>query len=252
MAEVAKAEKTLPAKPDYGLDAPLIVRRMFNRGGWTLATGVALYLINRSQYPGPATHLLLVIGGIGVIFLAIGGMMLWSSRVGKLELRDRLLDSLHLTGGEKVLDVGCGRGLLVIGAAKRLKSGKATGVDIWDSKDLSGNSPDAAKQNAKIEGVADRVRIENCDARKLHYPDNSYDVVLSSTVIHNIPDPDERSTAVHEMWRVLKPGGQLLIFDIRHVPDYAQDLRDAGAQDVTVSPAGFLWCFPTKSLLAKK
>jgi SAM-dependent methyltransferase len=252
MAEVAKAEKTLPAKPDYGLDAPLIVRRMFNRGGWTLAVGIALYLINRSQYPGPATHLLLVIGGIGAVFLAIGGMMLWSSRVGKLQLRDRLVDSLHLTGGEKVLDVGCGRGLLVIGAAKRLKTGKATGVDIWDPKDLSGNTPEAAKQNAKIEGVADRVRIENCDARKLHYPDNSYDVVLSSTVIHNIPDPDERSTAVREMWRVLKPGGQLLIFDIRHVPDYAQDLRDAGAPDVTVAPAGFLWCFPTKSLLAKK
>ena len=159
---------------------------------------------------------------------------------------------LNLNGGEKVLDVGCGRGLMLIGAAKRLKSGKATGVDIWDPKDLSENTADAAKQNAKIEGVADRVRIENCDARKLHYQDNSYDVVLSSTVVHNIPEREERSQAVREMWRVLKPGGQLLIFDILHVAQYAQTLREAGAADVTVSPGGFLWCMPTKSLLAKK
>jgi arsenite methyltransferase len=252
MAEVAKAEKTLPAKPDYGLDAPLIVKRMFHRGGWTLALAIVLYVVNRNQYPGPAARLLVVIGGIGVVFLGIGGIMVWSSRVAKLQLRDRLLDSLHFNGSEKVLDVGCGRGLMLIGAAKRLKSGKATGVDIWDPKDLSENTPDAAKQNAKIEGVADRVRIENCDARKLHYPDNTYDVVLSSTVIHNIPDREERAGAVREMWRVLKPGGQLLIFDILHTGKYAQVLRDAGAADVTVSPLGFLWCVPTKSLLAKK
>jgi len=252
MAEVAKAEKTLPSKPDYGLDAPLIVRRMFGRGGWTLGLAILLYVMNRNVSPGPAARILVVVGGIGVIFLAIGGMMVWSSRVTKLQLRDRLLDSISFNGSEKVLDVGCGRGLMLIGAAKRLKSGKATGVDIWDPKDLSDNTPEAVKRNAKIEGVADRVRIENCDARKLHYPDGSYDVVLSSTVIHNIPEPEDRAQAVREMWRVLKPGGQLLIVDILHVPKYAEVLRSAGAADVTVSSAGFLWCFPTKSLLAKK
>ncbi len=57
--------------------------------------------------------------------------MVWSSRVAKLKLRDRLLDSLALKGDEKILDVGCGRGLLLIGAAKRLKTGKATGIDVW-------------------------------------------------------------------------------------------------------------------------
>ena len=60
---------------------------------------------------------------------------------------------------------------MLIGAAKRLKSGKATGIDIWSQQDLSGNSADAVKQNAKIEGVNDRVRIETSDARKLVYPD---------------------------------------------------------------------------------
>ena len=75
--------------------------------------------------------------------------MIWSSKVAKPSLRDRLLDSLELKGDEKVLDVGCGRGLLLIGIAKRLKSGKATGIDVWSHEDLSGNSADATKANAK-------------------------------------------------------------------------------------------------------
>jgi ubiquinone/menaquinone biosynthesis C-methylase UbiE len=167
-------------------------------------------------------------------------------------LRDRLLDSLAIQPDDKVLDVGCGRGLMLIGAAKRLKSGKATGIDVWSMEDLSGNSPDAAKLNVKIEGVGDRVRIENCDARKLPYPENQYDVVMSSLVIHNIPAREERDQAVREMLRVLKPGGRLMIFDILHTGAYAQTLRDAGASDVALSPLGFLWCLPSRSLLVKK
>jgi hypothetical protein len=120
-AATAKAAENLPGKPDYGLDAPVVVKRMFSRGGWTLAVALALYGINRTQYPGPAGRLLAVLGLIGGMFLTVGAIMVWSSRVAKLQLRDRLLDSLGLNGDEKVLDVGCGRGLMLIGAAKRLK-----------------------------------------------------------------------------------------------------------------------------------
>ncbi len=241
-----------PSKPDYGLDAPLVVKRMFSRGAWTLAAGLAVFLINRSEYPGPSLNLLTVLGSIGIVCLGVGGFMVWSSRVAKPGLRDRLIDSLNLNGDEKVLDVGCGRGLMLIGAAKRLKTGKATGIDIWSKEDLSGNSADAAKVNAKLEGVPDRVRIENGDARKLVYPDNNYDVVMSSLAIHNISDAGERDQAIRQMWRVLKPGGRLLIFDILHTSHYAKILRECGAKDVTLSGLEFLWCVPSRSLLARK
>ena len=248
-----------PPKADYGLDAPVTVKRMFTRGAWSLGSGLLLWFINHHDYPGPSNHLLAVLGAIGVVFIGAGAFMMWSSRVAKLGLRDRLLDSLDLKGEEKVLDVGCGRGLLLIGAAKRLKSGKATGIDIWNQEDLSGNSADATKQNAKIEGVSDKVRIETGDARKLVYPDNNYDVVISSLVIHNIPDQHGRDQAIREMWRVLKPGGKLLIFDIFHAAHdifhaahYAKILREAGAQDVTLSGIGWLWCVPSRSLMARK
>ena len=240
------------AKPDYGLDAPLVVKRMFSRGAWTLAAGLAVFFINHNEYPGPSWNLLTVLGLIGIVCLGAGAFMVWSSRVAKPGLRDRLLDSLALNGDEKVLDVGCGRGLMLIGAAKRLKTGKATGIDIWSKEDLSGNSADAAKLNAKLEGVPDRVRIENGDARKLVYPDNNYDVVMSSLAIHNISDVEERDQAIRQMWRVLKPGGRLLIFDIFHTAHYAKVLRECGAKDVTLSGLEFLWCVPSRSLLARK
>src|SRR5215471_1679622 len=101
------------AKVDYGLDAPRIVHSMFSRGGWSFGIGLVLWYMNRIDYPGPAWRLFGVLGTLGLIFLAIGAVMVWSSRVAKPQLRDRLLDAVALKGDEKVLDVGCGRGLLV-------------------------------------------------------------------------------------------------------------------------------------------
>jgi arsenite methyltransferase len=254
MAEAIAAQGA--PEPDYGLDAPVIVRSMFSRGAWSFGIGLLLFLINRGDYPEPAWALFSVLGSIGVAFLAVGAFMMWSSKVAKPKLRDELIDSLALKGDEKVLDVGCGRGLMLIGAAKRLGlgkgGGKATGIDIWSSEDLSGNSADAVKQNAKIEGVSDRVRVETGDARKLVYPDANYDVVVSSLAIHNIPDKDEREQAIREMWRVLKPGGKLLIFDIFRTGEYAEILRENGANDITLSGMKFLWCVPSRVLTARK
>ena len=246
------AAATSHGGPDYGLDAPRVVRSMFGRAAWMLGIAAVLYFINRTEYPGPAARMCGVLALLGLICLAVGWIMMWSSRVAKLRLRDRMLDSLALKGDEKVLDVGCGRGLLAIGAAKRLKSGKVTGIDVWNPMDLSGNTAEAARANVKLEGVADKVRIEDGDARKLVYPEGNFDVVVSSLAIHNIPDHDERSQAVREMYRVLKPGGKLLIYDIFRAGEYAETLRGLGAKDVTLSETMFLWCLPSRIVSARK
>src|ERR1019366_5964177 len=248
MAAVSSSATTV----DYGIDAPLVARGWYGRAGWALATGVAFWFMNRQEYPAPGEHVLAVLALVALVCAGVAWFKIRSSKDGKLRLREQLLDQLALQGDEKVLDVGCGRGLLSIGAAKRLKTGKVTGIDVWDPQELSGNSADAAKENAKAEGVADRVRFESGDARKLVYPENHYDVVVSANALHTLADDRERGQALREMLRVLKPGGRLLVFDTAETGYYAQVLRESGAQDVTLSPWTFLWCRPSRSVSARK
>ncbi len=134
--------------------------------------------------------------GVAIGWLFIAGWMIWDSKVGKLWARDRLLDGLKLRGDELVLDVGCGRGLLLIGAAKRLTTGKAIGVDIWNAEDLSGNRPEATLENTRLEGAAERVEVKDGDTRWLPFADGAFDVIVSKEVLHNIGNATERDTAV--------------------------------------------------------
>src|SRR5262245_24313115 len=111
--------------------APIPANRMFSRGGWTLAFALAVFFVNRAEYPAVSLRVLAVLGIIALGFLAAGFVILWSSRVGGLQIRDQLLDGLALTGDERVLDFGSGTGWMLIGAAKRLKSGRVTGLDLF-------------------------------------------------------------------------------------------------------------------------
>jgi ubiquinone/menaquinone biosynthesis C-methylase UbiE len=158
--------------------------------------------------------------------------MLWTSRVSKVRDRERLLDRIPWTGTERVLDVGCGRGLMLVGAARRLTSGRATGIDIWQAEDLSGNRPEATLENARREGVADRVEVRTADMRKIPFGDGAFDVVVSSQAIHNIYDAAGRAQAIGEIARVLAPGGRVLLRDIRHLGDYRTVLASRGVADV--------------------
>ena len=239
-------------KVDYGLDAPRMVRRLASRSLLMLAVAVVLYYVNRTSNPSAALPLAASLGIIGLSFGFAAVVMFLSSRIAKLKVRDLILESIPWRGDENVLDVGCGRGLFLIGAAKHLKSGKATGIDLWNPQDLSGNTAEAALANAKAEGVEKRVKIETGDARKLPFPDSSFDIVLSSLALHNISYSSERAQAIREIDRVLKPGGHLAIFDIFYTRQYSKALQQLGYKDVRLSPLTLLWCVPTRSLTARK
>lgn len=241
-------------RPDYGLDAPRLVRRFLWRSLTLFGIGLGMYAVNRGDPDAAraATTLFAILGAIGAAYFVTAVVMYWSSRVAKLGLRETLLSKINWRGDERVLDVGCGRGLLLIGAAKKLKSGKAFGADVWVKEDLSGNSQDAARKNAEIEGVADRVKLDNADARKLPYPDGHFDVVLSSLAIHNLKEHADRERALREMWRVLKPGGRMVIFDILKVGEYARQLAALGARVVERSGTKFYWMLPSGWLVVDK
>jgi len=221
--------------PDYGIDAPGVIRNLFLAGG----AGLVLWLSKvLGWWPaaivvGPVRFELAPMGiTIGIVCLALGAWMLWTSKVGKVRERERLLDRIPWTGSERVLDVGCGRGLMLVGAATRLTTGRATGIDIWQAEDLSGNRPEAPLENARREGVADRVGVQTADMRQIPFPDATFDAVVSCSAIHNLYAAPDRAKAIREIARVLKPGGHAVIDDIRHGREYAAAFRAAGCTKV--------------------
>jgi arsenite methyltransferase len=168
----------------------------------------------------------------GAVFGAGAVLMVWSSRFGKRRVVRRMLDGMGLRPDARVLDVGCGRGLVLIEAARRVPQGRAVGVDLWKRSDQSGNSLKVTLANAAAEGMAERVKVHDGDARRLPFDDGCFDAVVSSLVVHNIPDRAGRADAVREMTRMLRPGGRLALLDFRHTADYAETLRAAGMAQV--------------------
>ncbi len=236
-------------RANYGIDAPGIVRGLLGFGVLLvlIAIGSALW-----AKPGTLFAALVPNEAVTAFFLLLGVVvMVWSSLFSKMRVRDKLVNALALTGSERVLDAGCGRGLALIGCAKKLTTGKAVGIDLWSAKDLSNNNADATRANAAVEGVADRVEVETGDITKLPFPDASFDAIISMTVIHNIPSRDGRDQALRELARVLKPGGRMAIFDIQHPFRYITVLRAAGLEVKSLG-FSFLWFQPCRSILARK
>jgi ubiquinone/menaquinone biosynthesis C-methylase UbiE len=150
-----------------------------------------------------------------------------------------LLDQLHLRGDERILDMGCGRGAVLLMAAHYLTTGRATGVDLWRSFDQSGNSLEATRRNAIAEGVADRVELHTGDMTALPFEDDSFDLVVSSLAIHNISGSAGREKAIAEAVRVLRPGGRLMIADIRATRQHEAQLAQLGMSEVVRRPLGW-------------
>jgi ubiquinone/menaquinone biosynthesis C-methylase UbiE len=241
-----------PERADYGIDAPGAVRNALIAGLTCGLVGSLSYAMLGPRQRTLAKRALALCTCVGLSSLVFAGGMLWSSRVGKLKARDQLINAILWRGDETVLDVGCGWGLLLIAVAKRLSVGRAIGMDIWDASDESGNRPDATLRNARIEGVAERVEVKDGDARTLPFDDRTFDVVLSSLVVHNIHAATDRETALREMVRVLKDGGHLAILDVLHTGQYARVLRESGMLGVERTAARFLYFFPSRLVLGRK
>ena len=103
----------------------------------------------------------------------------------------QLLTGLSLRGDERVLDLGCGRGAVLLAAAKLVPRGRVVGVDIWRA-DQTGNCMQSTLANADAEGVADRIELHTRDMTDLHLPNASVDLVVRSLAIHNLPGNDMR------------------------------------------------------------
>jgi arsenite methyltransferase len=213
-------------RADYGYDAPYALVSFAALGAGSLVVAAAAAWTGR-------THLARITAVYAVLFLGNAASFLYTTRRGKREVWGEILDRLQIRGGERVLDMGCGRGAVLTAVARRLTTGRVSGVDLWSTHDQSGNARDVTLRNARLEGVGDRIDVETGDMRALPFPAESFDLVVSSLAIHNIGSNDGRAKAVAEAWRVLRPGGRLAIADIRATRLYAATLESLGAGDVT-------------------
>jgi ubiquinone/menaquinone biosynthesis C-methylase UbiE len=120
---------------------------------------------------------------------------------------------VQLKGDERALDVGCGLGKVTIGVAKHLTTGKVIGIDIWNTVEIPGNSPERAYENAEIEGVQDKVEFRSGDVLQLDFDDNTFDLVTGSSVLNNLAGDEKKLKAMKEIYRVLKPGGTFFLLE---------------------------------------
>ena len=138
-------------------------------------------------------------------------LMLW---VGNLAthgawqtLRRRTADLAQLQSGESVLDVGCGTGALALVAKQRVgATGRVCGIDP------SVQMIARARRKAAHRGLA--IDFQPGVIERLAFPDQTFDVVLSTFMMHRVPD-DVKRQGLAEIARVLKPGGRLLVVDTR-------------------------------------
>jgi ubiquinone/menaquinone biosynthesis C-methylase UbiE len=212
-------------RAEYGFDAPGVMKGLLAAG----LGGSVIGAVVASLSSGWLQVAALLFVGISVVPLLLGFSMVVYGLIGKHRMRDLMLSLIDWQGEERVLDIGTGRGLLLIGAAKRLdRGGTATGIDIWRAEDLTDNTLDRLAENVGAEGVDGRVALITEDARKLSFPDASFDVVLSLYCIHNIDDKQQQTAALLEIVRVLKPGGRALIGEYLPTHRYADVFRAAG------------------------
>ena len=163
---------------------------------------------------------------------------LYTTLHGKFVWWADLLEEAGLTGREHAVDLGCGRGAVLISLAKRLTIGRVSGIDLWCRQGQSGNDIEATKHNARVCGVEDRVELNTGNITTLPYHDGQFDLVVSSLAIHNIKSREDRRRAITEAVRVLEPGGKIIIADISHTEDYADWLSEAGMESVTLQDLG--------------
>lgn len=239
-------------RANYGVDAPTFVAGIFIGGCACILIGLFFQIYGGHLHPALVISVFILGVAAGSIMLIDAVVMLWSSKFGKLIERKRLILSLQLKGHETILDVGCGRGLLLIEAAKYLTSGKAIGVDLWHTGDQSGNTAEAALANARAENVAEHVEVKTGDMRSLPIENESVDVVVSSLAIHNIQSREDRARAIEEISRVLRPGGSLALMDLAYQKEHITTLKRLGWSHVERSGLIFLIYPPVRVVYGTK
>ncbi|MBR1560345.1 MAG: class I SAM-dependent methyltransferase [Clostridia bacterium] len=200
-------------KPDYQNWAP----KPMVAGLWA-ATAVAAILFIIFNRAGLIWALLFGAATLILLFFAAWMTALYRAfdYDGKRKLAkviiDGTADHVHIPDGGVGLDVGCGSGALTIACAKRNPRAQMVGCDVWSGAYRTVFTKQRCEDNARAEGVTN-VRFQAGNAVRLPFEDESFDVVTSNYVYHNITGVNKQDLLM-ETLRVLKKGGSFAIHDL--------------------------------------
>ncbi|MFX1300847.1 MAG: class I SAM-dependent methyltransferase [Promethearchaeota archaeon] len=118
-------------------------------------------------------------------------------------------NTLH--GDEHILVVGCGSGRVAIELAKLLTTGHVTGIDIFNQ--AIEDDPIIPSENARIEGVENKVNFQYGDTTSIPFEDATFDILTMDNILHEIEEEELKIQALSEAYRVLKPGGRFVMLE---------------------------------------
>lgn len=112
----------------------------------------------------------------------------------------------------RLLDIGCGSGVLSVELAVKCENLEVHGIDYWGS--MWGYSKEKCEDLAKKYNVAERIKFERASASALPFADETFDIVISNMVFHEVADAKDKREVIKEALRVLKGGGQFVFQDL--------------------------------------
>jgi ubiquinone/menaquinone biosynthesis C-methylase UbiE len=129
------------------------------------------------------------------------------TQVNRLFADDFLRLAPEPRGGSQasVLDVGTGTAQIPIEICRRRNDLRVTAID------LAGHMLQVAQRNIIREGLSEKIRLEQIDAKSLPFPAKAFDAVISNSIIHHIPEPQR---VFREMVRVVRSGGHFFVRDL--------------------------------------
>jgi len=128
------------------------------------------------------------------------------------KIQAQLLETIQWDGKGKALDIGCGSGALTIMLAKKFPLSHITGVDNWGT--VWEYSKKKSEENARIEGVSERVVFQKASATSLPFDDHSFNAVVSNLTFHEVHDCKDKRRLLQEALRIIPKGGFFTFQDL--------------------------------------